>query len=399
MNFKNIVYTEIYDKQGSLISKFTDKNLVVDTGKEIIRDCLIHVVGSGLRNVKLSTSLIPPSSTDTLLGGTVYDAGLQSNDSVINLEPEMYFSTDTLKHDQLNIPYKWTNSTGGSVFLGKIGIYDYNGGTERLFGALLLNDGSGASVPNGGFTLSKYVITIEKGVNDYGYLTDWGVEAVIHALFYNNVDYNLDYVGLGSGPYTDGNSINGLFDTTQATSILPSESNKLLTSFDYTDVGGHQVEEVGVGNDELLTGGTIISTSTLNNNNAFDGNIETECIIVGGGYIGKTFTESNIHRIRFSGSENSASTGTVIVQGSNNGTDWTSVIEIDLINNTPRWYSANLKELYSSVRLMYGTPNNSRYIQSFEFYSLNLFSKFPHSKTLLDAEQWIDTVINVVDWD
>jgi len=159
----------------------------------------LELSNNGLRNITLSTDTTPPTISDTTLGGTLYETGLQSNESETNLESAMTFGTDTLEHDILNIPFKYTNSTGSELSLNKIGVFDYNGGDKRLFGALLLNDGDGTVLPIDGYILSYYEIKVVKLDSDEGYLTDWGVKAVTHALVYGNVDYKLDYVGFGSG--------------------------------------------------------------------------------------------------------------------------------------------------------------------------------------------------------
>lgn len=569
MRFKNTVYTEIYDRSGKLIRKIQDNNLVVNQGKEIVRDCLITTVkasgNNGLRNIKLSTNYTIPTVSDTSLGGTEYDAGLQGDEGEKNLETGMYFATDTLEHDQLNIPYRWNNTTGNEVALRKIGVFDYNNDSQRLFGVLLLDDSAGVIVPDGGFTLSRYEITIEKGENDDGYLTDWGIKAINHALVYDNTDYNLNYTGLGtykditptfttytSGTFTisassdngtnypweafddkppslptswrattsntgwlqvdcgvnknitaysldigatilnynvenwtfegsntgvfggeetiidtqvginwsvtgkkyfsfsnvsfryyrinitkTGNgltpiisemellgfpeteSINGLFATTQATSILASETNKILTSFDYTDSGGHQVEEVGVMNvsedimpamtsdvlpSPYIITGTFASPWQLFNNNFTDvgGSIQSTTANVKIDMNIPNLVNAVVIYPRPGVVDRTIRDWTF--EGSNDDSDWDVLdirVDIDFIDGVSQTFVFSNSTKYRYYKLDVTDNNGSTYtnISEIELLNMSLFSKFAHSKTLSDTEQWVDTVDNIVEWE
>jgi len=371
------------------ISEITTNYIRINIFSEAIF-CKFKINGGkhGLRNIKLSTNSTPPTLTDTSLGGTIYDTGLQTNETETNLESTMSFGTTTLEHDTLTIPFKYTNTTGNEITLYKAGLYDYNGGNNRLFSALLMNGSEGVTIPNQGYTLSYYKLIYTKGNITGGYLTDWGVKATIHALVYGNTDYNLDYVGLGSGAYTESNSINGLFATTQSTSILPSESNKILTSFDYTDVGGHQVEEVGVGHlvnitSECTTVGEVTTQSAW-----YDSDENTD-----GGFNGasggKLSSSNNISKIRVLA--RGGSSGNLIVSVSYDTTDgtdgtWETILTKYHADTTKVWTEV-VCDNAKSVKLL----SSSMVIYEMEIYSLNLFSKFPHSKNMSDTENWVDT--------
>jgi len=504
---------------------------------------------NGLRNIKLSTNATGPQLTDTSIGGTEYSCGRQSNESETNLEPDMSFGTTTLEHDTLNIPFKYTNNTGGEVDLRRIGLYDYNGGSERLFSTLRLNNGEGSLLSDGSYILSYYELVLNKGENNSGYLTDWGIKAIIHALVYGNTDYNIDYVGFGSGyeeditplmtsdtepsPYiisassTQGSfypwkafdgvggnygwtsnvevpawlkidmntpmkinkyaiktgnsndrpstwtfegsntgafageetildtqtsitqatlswgyysfvnsesfryyrinvtaitsnlsvnivefkiytsnyvasdSINGLFATTQATSILPSESNKLLTSFDYTDSGGHQVEEVGVVSMSLIPNSelTTISNSAINPSNAFDGDESTYTNFSGSmptTYVGKYSDTYKINTIRMLITGSSGISFRIdISNDTTNGTDgtWTELLTMSNNETAITEYTVYLNGV-KGFRM--AGANGAPKVYEVYSYKLNLFSKFAHSKTLSDTEQWQSTITNLV---
>jgi hypothetical protein len=152
----------------------------------------------GLRNIKLSTNNTAPTLSDTTLGtGTEYECGRQTDFSDKNLETDAYFSTTTLEHDTLTFPFRYDNSTGSPLTVNKIGLFDYGRGTERLFSALLLNGGSGDIIPAGGYMNNYYELVLDKGIQTNGYLTDWGIKAIMHGLLYGSADYNLSYVGFG----------------------------------------------------------------------------------------------------------------------------------------------------------------------------------------------------------
>lgn len=496
---------------------------------------------NGLRNIKLSTNATGPQLTDTSIGGTEYSCRRQSNESETNLEDDISFGSTTLEHDTLTIPFKYTNDTGGELTLNKLGAFDYNGGSQRLFSALLLNSGNGATIPDGGYILSYYEMILEKGVNDDGYLTDWGIKAIIHALVYGNTDYNIDYVGFGSGKnhilpmtndtspspfvasssstwqsnltsyrafdggsgvwqprnnaephwvqidcgsvvsvgaylikgtssnairdwtiqgsntgvfsgeetildtqsgntdtddnaiviafngiqsfrywrvhltygvtgytnvemfqllrYEADNSINNLFATTQATSILPSESNKLLTSFDYTDSGGHQVEEVGVGHKlDITSSATMTHNNVTNIENITDDNLSTKANIGNTKYI--SYYDDTYSHIEIKAQYHYTNADKLHIHTSNNTTDGVNG-DWDLfgdftINNSDTFLTSYSLQGVKGVRIT-GSQANF-YIHEVKVYSLNLFSKFAHSKTLSDSENWISSISNNIEF-
>jgi len=357
---------------------------------------------NGLRNIKLSTNSTTPTLSDTNLGsGTEYNVGLQSNESETNLETEMSVTTTILSGDTLNIPFKYTNSTGSSITVNKLGLYDYNGGSIRLFSALLLNSGSGTIIPTGGFILTYYKLQLSKITPDFGYLTDFGIKAIIKGLIYGDTTYNINTIGFGSGPYSASNAINGLFATEKATSILVSEANKILAPFSHTNSSGstEQVEEIGFGHlQDITADGVTFSSGVANPINMYDDNSGTYSSYGGQNeYCGKLF--SSLRKIKVVKVE--TYTGYLpecfAIEYSINGINtWVNVQAVEYIDDVLQVFVLDIPNCKAIRLRQTDDVTYNKGVSIMEIHEFNLFSKFAHSETILNTETYQNTYDTII---